>query len=177
MLLIGSRQVLPFPMIVIWLLLFIIGIFDAREQRIPNLWVLMLFSVAVIASLYSPVDINERISSLCIMFTLMLLLYLVGGVAAGDVKLAAVIGYILGLDELVGYSWTFAFSCLFIGVMYQLLKRLTAGMPYRYLGYQAFFTSVSSGCMKPMQANATYMPLAPVMIVALALNSYFSHFS
>ncbi|PNH92477.1 prepilin peptidase [Vibrio diazotrophicus] len=164
-------------MMLIWPLLFIIGIFDAREQRIPNFWVLILLSVAVAASLHSSVDIFERLYGFALLFVLMLILYLVGGVAAGDVKLAAVIGYILGWEELASYSWAFAFSCLFIGVMYQLIKRLTADVQCGYLGYQAVLVSVSFQSMNPMQTNATYMPLAPVMIVALALNSYFSHFS
>lgn len=159
--------------VLIWLLLFIIGVFDAREQRIPNIWVLMLLGVAIVTSLGSPVDISERLYGFSILFVLMLILYLVGGVAAGDVKLAAVIGYILGWDELASYSWAFAFSCVFIGIMYQLLKRLTAGV----LGYQAVLVSASFRNMTPMKVNATYMPLAPVMIVALAINSYFSHFS
>lgn len=166
-----------YPMTLTWPFLFIIGVFDAREQRIPNVWVLMLLSVAVLASLGSPVDISERLYGFALLFVLMLILYLVGGVAAGDVKLAAVIGYILGWEELASYSWTFAFSCLFIGVMYQLLKRLTTGVQCGYLGYQSILVSVSFRSMKPIQTNATYMPLAPVMIVALALNSYFSHFS
>ncbi len=160
-------------MTLIWPFLFIIGVFDAREQRIPNVWLLMLLSVAIVASLGSPIDISERIYSFALLFILMLLLYAAGGLAAGDVKLAAVIGYILGWDELASYSWAFAFSCLFIGIMYQLLKRLTAGV----LGYQAVLVSVSFRNMTPMKTNATYMPLAPVMIVALAINSYFSHFS
>lgn len=160
-------------MMLIWPLLFIIGVFDAREQRIPNFWVLILLSVAVAASLHSSVDIIERLYGFGLLFVLMLLLYMAGGVAAGDVKLAAVIGYILGWDELASYSWAFAFSCVFIGIMYQLLKRLTAGV----LGYQAVLVSASFRNMTPMKVNATYMPLAPVMIVALAINSYFSHFS
>jgi len=160
-------------MTLIWPLLFIIGVFDAREQRIPNFWVLMLLSAAVIASLYSPVNVSERLYGFGLLFILMLLLYIAGGVAAGDVKLAAVIGYILGWNELSSYSWAFAFSCVFIGIMYQLLKRLTAGV----LGYQAVLVSLSFRNMTPMKVNATYMPLAPVMIVALAINSYFSHFS
>lgn len=160
-----------------WPLLFIIGVFDAREQRIPNLWLLILLCVAIVASLASSVAISQRLIGFSVLFILMLLLYIVGGVAAGDVKLAAVIGYILGWGELTHYSWAFAFSCLFIGVMYQLLKRLTAGAQYGYLGYQAVMASVSFRSMTPMQSNATYMPLAPVMIIALAIDRYFSHFS
>lgn len=166
-----------YPMTLTWPFLFIIGVFDAREQRIPNVWLLILLSVAVLASLGSPIDISERIYSFALLFILMLLLYTAGGLAAGDVKLAAVIGYILGWDELVSYSWAFAFSCVFIGIMYQLIKRLTAGVQGGSLGYQAILVSVSFRNMTPMEVNATYMPLAPVMIVALAINSYFSHFS
>nr|WP_267134786.1 A24 family peptidase [Vibrio sp. A1-b2] len=166
-----------YPSIFTWVILFIIGVYDAREHRIPNFWVLLLLSVAIVVSLGSPIDISERLYGFALLFILMLLLYLVGGVAAGDVKLAAVIGYILGWEELASYSWAFAFSCLFIGVMYQLIKRLTTDVQYGYLGYQAVLVSVSFKSMKPMQTNATYMPLAPVMIVALAINSYFSHFS
>lgn len=172
MLWIGS-SVLFYLATLVWVVLFVIGVFDARQHRIPNIWVVILLSVAVIASLYSSVDISDRLYGFALLFILMLLLYLVGGVAAGDVKLAAVIGYILGWDELASYSWAFAFSCVFIGIMYQLLKRLTAGV----LGYQAVLVSVSFRNMTPMKTNATYMPLAPVMIVALAINSYFSHFS
>ncbi len=159
-----------------WVVLFVIGVFDAREHRIPNFWVLILLCVAFIASLESSVDISERVYGFGLLFVLMLLLYLVGGVAAGDVKLGAVIGYILGWEALVGYSWAFAFISFFLGIMYQLIKRLDVGNQCGHVGYQAILASVSFRNITPMKVNATYMPLAPVMIIALAMQSYFSHF-
>ncbi|MBD0787522.1 prepilin peptidase [Vibrio sp. Y2-5] len=163
--------------VTVWSVLFLIGVFDAREQRIPNFWVLILLILGIVSSFGSPVDISERLISFSVLFVFMLLIYIVGGVAAGDVKLAAVIGYLVGWEELIFFSFAFAFSCVFIGFMYQLLKHLSSGTKYGYWGYKAVLVSVSFSSMTPMQSNATYMPLAPVMIVALAINSYFSHFS
>lgn len=160
----------------VWSVLFLIGVFDAREQRIPNFWVLILFILGIVYSFGSPVDISERITSFSVLFIFMWLIYIVGGVAAGDVKLAAVIGYLVGWEELFSFAFAFSFSCLFIGLMYQLLKHLSSGDQHACCGYQAVLVSVSFRNMTPMEANATYMPLAPVMIVALAINSYFSHF-
>ncbi len=161
-------------MMITWPVLFVIGVFDAREQRIPNFWVLILAVMAVLASVFTPTAISDRLIGFSVFFILMLLLYVVGGVAAGDVKLGAVLGYMMGWGELGSYSWAFAFNCFFIGLMYQMLKRTTSN---QYLGYKSMMVSITFRSMAPMQQNSTYMPLAPVMIISLAMSSYFSHFS
>lgn len=163
--------------LIIWLILIVIGVFDAREQRIPNSWVMLLLVSAVVDSTFAEVTISSRLFGFFILFSLMLLLYMVGGIAAGDVKLAAVLGYILSFDELASYSWMFAFSCIFIGMMYKLLKRLSAVKSGEYDECQAIVVSISFREKSPIRIGSTYMPLAPVMIIALAIHSYFSHFS
>ncbi|MCZ4373009.1 prepilin peptidase [Vibrio diazotrophicus] len=161
--------------LVIWLLLVIIGVFDAREYRIPNWLVLILLSVSILSSISvtngNGLFVSNSIA-LFLMFSLWLPLYIFRIAAAGDVKLAAVLGYIIGWDSLLLYCICFTFSCIFVGFMYQRIEKMTKGMAYT--GYQSVLVSWAFKDMSPLHNQSTRMPLAPVMIIALAMQVYIS---
>jgi len=162
--------------LIIWLLLLIIGIFDSRECKIPNFLILILLIVSIFASTsYVGGDglLLSRFAAFTVMFLSTLILYLLKGIAAGDVKLAAVIGYILGWNSLNEYCWFFAFCCLFIGVMFRQLKKIKT-FDHQYI---AFYSTQVVNPTVISRNDTTHMPLAPVMIIALAMTNYFSHFA
>lgn len=167
--------------LVIWSLLLIIGVFDSRECKIPNSSILVLLIISVFASTtYVGGDglLLSRFSAFAVMFLATLILYVLKGIAAGDVKLAAVIGYILGWNSLDEYCWFFAFCCLFVGVMFRQLKNIN-NVDYIYVELCSTEGIKQSDSHKNVmdRKNTTHMPLAPVMIIALAMTNYFSHFA
>lgn len=167
-----------------WLLIFVIGVFDAREYRIPNYLLLMLFFTQLIIFDFSNRDINlifYNSYSFFITFIIGLLFYLFKIMAAGDVKLLAVIGFSIGYDGLINYSQYVAISCIFIGGMYWLLNKsqvLDTRIPVAKSSYEQLINHFSIETYYvfndfKQRKNITYMPLAPVLIVALAMQQYF----
>ncbi len=79
--------------IVVWSILFVIGVYDAREYRIPNYMVVILLVVSLLASLMTAQIVNDNSRLLnqtlgfIVTFFIGLLLYILKVMAAGDVKL------------------------------------------------------------------------------------------
>lgn len=161
-------------MLIIWLILLVIGVFDARENKIPNVLVLLLLFTSILNSTsYFNGDglFATRALAFVVMFAVWLPLYILRVAAAGDVKLAAVVGYIVGWQSLLSYCLYFTFCCFFIGLMYQLMEKATKDVAFT--GYKPLMVSLAFKDMSPLQSHSTRMPLAPVMIIALAMQSYF----
>src|ERR1043166_3638032 len=81
-------------------LAFIITYYDVRYRRTPNAFVLAtLFSGLIINSIYN--GLNGTLMSLggcAIAFVLMFVLHIFGAMGAGDVKLFAAIGSLMGIN-------------------------------------------------------------------------------
>lgn len=148
----------------------IAAIYDAGTQKIPNWTSLVIVVLGLGWNIFSAEGLGIQDSSLGLLagFVLMLPSYVFGGMGAGDVKLIAAIGSVLGINhvlDLVLYSYLamFVMAILFIvvkGDLVKLLRRL------RTLVYGAF--SGVLAYQKPDQSDAasSRMPLAPAIALA-----------
>lgn len=167
-------------MIIIYsvLILFVLiaAIYDAATQKIPN-WISLLIVVsALIWNYFSADGLSLRDSSNGLIAGLVLMLpgYLAASMGAGDVKLMAAIGSVVGFDSILNvvlYSYIaiFVMAVVFIAVNGDLAKLL--------LRYKVLIYGLSSGAwsyQSPDKSDAasTRLPLAP----AIALSTlYVSH--
>lgn len=155
--------------IFLWLIVIIIGVFDARECRIPNylLVILLIFTVIfLILDAFNEnnyVNLVKHIYGFLACFAVGLIFYSLKIVAAGDVKLVAIVGFILGHIAILYWVKYLFLSTFLVGLMYWSLNRLH---------------SSSLGIINRQvkeNRNTVYMPFAPVMIIALAMYEYFQH--
>lgn len=170
------------PMI-LWFILILIGVFDAREYRIPNSLILLLAGLIIVGYFLYPIKNQQEwssyISGFAVTFLCSLVFYIFKIMAAGDVKLLSVIGLMLGVHQLVFFAQYIAVSCVFIGGMYWLLNRLQLAGQETQVNYNcniALLISMRASQFKDdikIRRNLAYMPFAPVLIVALAMYHYF----
>ncbi|WP_417212516.1 prepilin peptidase [Acinetobacter venetianus] len=161
-----------FGLLPVWGLLFIIGVFDAREHRIPNKLILILLFFLSISSLYNG-DFNLFNNSLTdslIAFSLFLfgglILYFFNFMAAGDVKLLGCIGFLLGTGSLLNFTFWLGSVTVVVGTAYLLLnKQLIANIS---------ITSMSSESGERVFKNVSHMPFAPILVISLAMSTYCS---
>ncbi len=175
----------------LWLILIVIGVFDAREYRIPNylIVILMVFSSILLtleqfsSSIGAP-GIATHLYGFIIAFVVSLIFYTLKIMAAGDVKLIAAIGFILGHNTILIWTQYFAFTCFFVGIMYWLLNRLQTSSNCKdkrekYVGFNAIHYLFVEGKLIQsdfkQRRNLTYMPFAPVLIISLAMHQYFQY--
>ncbi len=169
----------------IWIVLIAIGVSDAKTHRIPNqLLILLLVSLCLSTfmqtqqALWSVFLDNSAAFAMAFIFALAL--YLLRVMAPGDVKLIAVIGFYLGTSELVNYFYSVCLMSAFVGSMYWSLNRLHVASKASetqmnlasiavnmQLGQQELKRKIVTG------NDLTYMPFAPILVIALALHQYY----
>lgn len=177
-------------LLITWGILVVIGVFDARDYRIPNYLVLTLLAVTSVLLISEQISgsggegIATHLYGFIITFVVGLIFYSLKFMAAGDVKLIAAIGFILGQSSILIWAKYFAASCCFIGTMYWLLNRLQMQsmskapnkQPDNFNLINYFW--IEGGLIKSdfkQKRNVTYMPFAPVLIIALAMYQYFQY--
>ena len=108
--------------IVLGLIVCISFIFDLAQGRIPNLIVLAGFIFWIIYTIWSSgvAGIFDSLVSVIIVGTFLFIIYLVGGIGAGDVKLICLLISFLSLTD----SMKFVILALFIGAVYGCIKLL-----------------------------------------------------
>lgn len=167
-------------MIIIYsiLILFVLiaAIYDAAIQKIPN-WISLLIVVSAVSWNYfsaNGLSLRDSCNGLIAGLVLMLPGYLLASMGAGDVKLMAAIGSVVGFDSvlnvvLYSYMTIFVMAVVFITVNGDLAKLL--------LRYKVLFYSLSSGAcyyQSPDKSDAasSRLPLAPAIALATL---YVSH--
>jgi prepilin peptidase CpaA len=161
-------------MIIIYLILIafvlIAAIYDAATQKIPNWTALVIVVLGLGWNIFFAEGLGVRDSSLGLFagFLLMLPSYVFGGMGAGDVKLMAAVGSVVGIDhvlDVVLYSYIamFVMAILFIAVKGDLVKLL--------LRLRTFIYGLFAGVLayqKPDSSDAASgrMPLAPAIALA-----------
>lgn len=159
----------------LWALLFLIGVYDAKEHRIPNVLLCLMIFVAAL-DYFSMADSSslffQQITTMAIIFVCSLCFYLVGGMASGDVKLLAVIAFVTSSDHVLAIFFWIAVAAVVIGLMYRSLNRLR-------LEQRASVSKLSkSGNIrnKPnlrtsciASSALVVMPFAPVVVCGVAL--------
>ncbi|WP_282177778.1 prepilin peptidase [Vibrio nereis] len=176
-----------------WSVLFLIGVSDAREHRIPNQLLLALLLITTLGVILNPAQtswfevFSDKTTGFVLCFTVGLLLYLMRVMAAGDVKLIAVLGFILGLDPLPNYVFYACLSTAFIGSMYWMLNKLPSSLSslanqksrggFSLLALSAAVYLGGEGVRYAVvtKQGLTYMPFAPILIIGLAMHQYFSY--
>lgn len=177
--------------VVIWAILVIISVSDAKAHRIPNkLLMLLLMSLCLSLLMQIPQEalwsvLLDKSAAFAMAFAFALGLHMFRIMAPGDVKLIAVLGFLLGTGELINYLYYVCLITAFVGTMYWLSNRmyvvlnaesneqasrmsLTRMAVTLQLGKEALKTKVTTG------KDLTYMPFAPILVMGLALHQYFT---
>lgn len=151
-------------------LILIAAIYDAATQRIPNWTSLIIVSVGLGWNIFSAEGLGIKDSGLGLLagFVLMLPSYVFGGMGAGDVKLVAAIGSVVGINhvlDVVLYSYLamFVMAILYITIKGDLVKLL---LRLRALIYGLFAGVLAYQKPDPSDAASSRMPLAPAITLA-----------
>ncbi|RTZ15225.1 prepilin peptidase [Vibrio aquaticus] len=166
----------------IWFVLFIVAVSDAREHRIPNYLLLtILILSAVDKIIYSP-DLSFLFYSFLTgitCFIASLLLYFLRVMAPGDVKLLGVIGFWVGSEHIVGTVYWIGVSSVVVGLLYGLLRLADSPGQFKTLvnKYTMLAQFGASGAKtlqtKKKMSEHYRMPFAPVVVIGLAMHFYF----
>ncbi|EKO3990314.1 prepilin peptidase [Vibrio fluvialis] len=162
--------------ILAWVILVLIGVSDAKEYRIPNSWLLILLLISIVSVPFGETQgiWLDKALGFAIMFVSGLVCYApFKFIAAGDVKLLAVLGFIVGASHIPGYVVDVVFTIIFVGALYWLLNRqsdLTQSVlnPER----KGIVCTISQSGVVSVNSRTTPMPFAPVLIIALAMYYY-----
>lgn len=168
-----------FP-IIIWPILFSIGVSDAKEHRIPNkLLLLVLFFCLLDLGLHWSLDLFfDRLLAGITMFILGLFLFFAKAMSAGDVKLLGVIGILVGWVQLPSVGYWIIISAGVVGVFYSIYNSIESpSLLYRIKKSANELTIKQVMLMlitRNVAINKTVMPFAPIVVIGLALHSYFA---
>ncbi|MCF7481311.1 A24 family peptidase [Vibrio sp. J1-1] len=156
--------------VVLWSVLFVIGVSDAQRHRIPNQLVGVLFLVVVV-NLYLESDVEWMIhlKGLLVTFTTCFLLYLVRVMAGGDVKLLAAIGFWLGAETMWQVTPYIVIAGGIIGVFYLALHLASSVEP---IGQQVKAYAVQKVTPGWKNKQPLVIPFAPTIVIGLAYYFY-----
>ncbi len=178
-----------------WALLVIVAVSDAKEHRIPNKLLMLLLVLLCLSTLvHTPQEklwsvFLDKSAAFGVAFIFALALHLLRVMAPGDVKLIAVIGFFLGTVGLVSYLFYVCLVTAFVGSMYWLLNQLQLALKTEVnMGAKEQANRINfTGMVVAMQLNQqaikkkittgydlTYMPFAPILVMGLALQQYYS---
>lgn len=164
----------------IWFVLLIIAVSDARDHRIPNILLMVTLSLCGLKMVLHPTlspTLTEALMGGGAMFFGALVLHLMRIMAPGDVKLLGVIGFWLGWGQLLDISVWIAIATLLVGGIHAVIS--VAGteqsLQRQFERYKMLFAYGRTGTKVLDSGNETKlrMPFAPVIVIGLALQSYF----
>ncbi|TXY05417.1 A24 family peptidase [Vibrio mimicus] len=166
----------------IWFCLLVVAVYDARDNRIPNIWLFPLTLLACVHSL-SAYGLSFLLSSLAagaVYFAAGLLLYYFRAMSPGDVKLLGVVGMIVGWEAMGDAAYWITISAGMVAALFMLLHYAQnpdslSQVVGRY-SQQAMSGNIpilsSLQSRVSMQAKLT-MPFAPAVVIGLAMFHYF----
>jgi len=168
--------------IVLWVLLFFVAVFDAREYRIPNKLLLLIISYHYIYAVFVGHQGFEYLGNSLLSgvsaFLIGLLFYFLKAMAPGDVKLFFVIGSLVTLEQLPSLGYWILIASGGVGILYALLhaagKEDLRNHVMNYYSYKFFYGGVNSQLISTTVRleNKLVMPLAPSIIIGFALYNY-----
>lgn len=164
--------------ICIWGLLITVGVYDARQHRIPNVLLGLLMLAGVIQTLLLDQTFDlfvGQIGAMLMVFVLALMCHIAGWMAPGDVKLLAVIGFLTGFGHLADTFFYIGVSAIFIGVMYGMLNYLLLFKEsVSVVGVRVYLMQPIHSRLRRESSRKPelVMPFAPVVVVGVALAQY-----
>ncbi|SHO55467.1 A24 family peptidase [Vibrio quintilis] len=165
---------------IIWSVLFLIAVVDAREHRIPNKFVVILFVACALyqwQSTWNLTSLMYELSAGLFLFALGLVVHILRAMSAGDVKLLAGVGVYLGWEGMSQGIFWMAVSSVVVGLMYLSLPRvLQSHSSFEnavYLPRPVKQNNVPGTRLSGATGGRLQMPFAPIVVIGLALHSYF----
>ncbi|WP_167494609.1 MULTISPECIES: prepilin peptidase [Vibrio] len=165
--------------IFIWSILLIISVYDLRDNRIPNIWLLPL----IISSVAHHVMIsgwNAGLLALAaggVAFLFGLTLYFIKAMAPGDVKLIGAVGVFIGWGNLLAACYWIIIGAGVVGILFslQFFATRTQESKLALNKYSQLFLYGNGKALysSPHTDNKLRMPFAPSVVIGLALYSYF----
>jgi prepilin peptidase CpaA len=150
--------------------LLIASIYDATTKRIPNWLSLMLIISGLSWNYFSAQGLGFKESSTGLVTGLLLMLpgYIFASMGAGDAKLMAAIGSVVGFNQVLDVALYSYIVMLVIAVSFVIVKGDFPKMLLRYkmLVYGLFSRTLAY--QKPDESDAASyrLPLAPAMAIA-----------
>lgn len=139
---------------------------DIRESRIPN-WLtgsLAIFGVSVHTIVDGWPGFLFSVQGMAIGLLCLIFFYIKGGMGAGDVKLLAAIGAVLGTLQVV---YAFCFAALLGGLYSFMLLAATGGIRHLLDRLNLFFTMLL--CSRTLNSAASASDSEPKLRYALVL--------
>lgn len=162
--------------ILIWSLLVLIAVSDAKSLRIPNKYLIVVLGLSTLDKLYHVEALDNilwSVISASAYFSIALVLFFCRIMAPGDVKLLGVVGYWLGWGSLLDSYYWISIASGVVGIFY-----LVAFYSEQGVSMKAMLTNYATLITLNKQSSVTagtklVMPFAPVIVIGLALASYF----
>ncbi|UYI46500.1 prepilin peptidase [Vibrio natriegens] len=156
--------------LLIWVLLFIIGVSDVQRNRIPNNLVIVLFLVVFVDLSQTPELLwMLHIKGMLITLSVGFALYVFKAMAGGDVKLLAVVGLWLGSEVMWQATAYVIVSGGIIGVLYLMLHLVSSGISFRDQVKTYAVQRVTPGWAAQ---HALVIPFAPAIVIGTAYYFY-----
>ena len=157
--------------LVSWGILLAIAISDLKDNKIPNKLVVYLFFSLFFNRLIIGLDdwYGAFLGGLVVFFS-GLVFYLLKAMAAGDVKLLAVIGFWVGWGNLLETGYYILIAATVLGCLHFMHNQITNRASFSFFN---LVLSVNKSTRKYADYTVTKMPLAPAIAIGLALHSYY----
>ncbi|HBC3531632.1 TPA: prepilin peptidase [Vibrio vulnificus] len=166
----------------IWFCLLVVAVYDARDNRIPNAWLLPLTLLACLHWVAKG-DFSQlflAIGAGVIYFSSGLVLFFLRAMSPGDVKLLGVVGVVIGWDAMGEVAYWITLSAGLVALFFMMLhyaqypdslQKLVGRYSFQAMSGQVPLLSVYPSEVV-VQGKLT-MPFAPAVVIGLALFHYF----
>ncbi|HAS8346709.1 TPA: prepilin peptidase [Vibrio vulnificus] len=166
----------------IWFCLLVVAVYDARDNRIPNAWLLPLTLLACLHWVTKG-DFSQlflAIGAGVIYFSSGLVLFFLRAMSPGDVKLLGVVGVVIGWDTMGTVAYWITLSAGLVALFFMMLhyaqypdslQKLVGRYSFQAMSGQVPLLSVYPSEVV-VQGKLT-MPFAPAVVIGLALFHYF----
>ncbi|HAS6187558.1 prepilin peptidase [Vibrio vulnificus] len=166
----------------IWFCLLVVAVYDARDNRIPNAWLLPLTLLACLHWVAKG-DFSQlflAIGAGVIYFSSGLVLFFLRAMSPGDVKLLGVVGVVIGWDAMGTVAYWVTLSAGLVALFFMMLhyaqypdslQKLVGRYSFQAMSGQVPLLSVYPSEVV-VQGKLT-MPFAPAVVIGLALFHYF----
>ncbi|HAT8485198.1 TPA: prepilin peptidase [Vibrio vulnificus] len=166
----------------IWFCLLVVAVYDARDNRIPNAWLLPLTLLACLhwAAKGDFSQLFLAIGAGVIYFSSGLVLFFLRAMSPGDVKLLGVVGVVIGWDAMGAVAYWVTLSAGLVALFFMMLhyaqypdslQKLVGRYSFQAMSGQVPLLSVYPSEVV-VQGKLT-MPFAPAVVIGLALFHYF----